>query len=460
MARYADAPELAGDPRAQCGSASPALVRRGPGFMFARHAACLNNPRASLVSDRSPRTRRGNDPAMAPLLGDRRLMLLATPMAVLGPVSLSFYVPAMPTMVVDLGTTASFIKLSLTLYLLGFAVAQLICGPLSDRFGRRIILLLFSLIYVAGSLLVFVTPSVEGVLAGRVIQGIGGCAGMAISRAMVRDCLDGQAAARVHSIIAMALSVAPAIGPVLGSLLLEAVGWRALFLVMASYGLGLCLLVLLAMPETNRHPDPGALRFWPMVANYGRLLRSPAYMRLVLVMAVALGGLYTFGAVTPFVYIGIIGLSPQAFALVMTLGAVSFFAGSSTANRLMRKMPSSDLVVIGLGALCAGAVTLFVGLLVLTPSVASVVLPTMVWTFGAALVLPGATMGALSPFPGIAGSAAALMGFLQMTAGVLGSGAASLFADSAVGLALVPLAMALVALLAFLLLRPRAGSLM
>lgn len=386
------------------------------------------------------------------MIGERRLTLIASVMVIIGPLSLSLYTPAMPSLVRELHTDPGMIKLSLTVYLVGFAVAQLLCGPLSDRSGRRVVVTAFSAIYVLGSLIVVAAHSVEGLIVGRIVQGIGACAGVAISRAMVRDCFTGQTSARIMATIAMFLSIAPALGPLIGSLLLRFSGWHAIFLAMGAYGLVLIVLMT-GVPETNRQRDPAAFDLMRMLANYRLLLVQPVYLRNVAVMALAVGGLYTFHSVTPFVYVEVIGLSPESYALVMVTSAFAFFAGSLLTNRLLRRLEARELILAGLVLTLLGGAGLVVGLELVEPTVPGVALPVMCWAFGSAMLLPGATVEALAPFPQAAGAASAMMGFLQMAAGVLGTALASAFAASVDALAVVPLGMALASLGIYVLVR-------
>ena len=398
-------------------------------------------------------------PAPRAVLGGRRLAFLASMMVIIGPLSLSLYTPAMPSLAAAFGTGPAAIKLSLTVYLLGFAFAQLICGPLSDRFGRRPVLISFCLVYLAGSALAGSAADIELLLVGRVVQGIGACAGVALSRAIVRDCHEGQAAARLFTTIAMFLSIAPAIAPMIGSLLLRLAGWPTIFLAMALYGLALLGVTVRLLPETNRRLDPHATEPRRMVLSYARLISDRRYVRMVSVMALSIGGIYTFHTITPFVYIGVLGLSPEAFALVTLTSAAAFFAGSRVTGALLRKVAADRLVVWGV-AIVTAAAGLLLAALAVGPSVPVVALPVMVWAFGTAMLLPGTQIEALAPFPAMAGAAAAFMGFLQMGAGVLGSAAATRFPDSTQALTVVPATMAVIALAAYVGLgrgRKRAG---
>lgn len=379
-------------------------------------------------------------------LSPRRLTWMASLMVVIGPLSLSLYTPAMPSLAVRLGTDAATIRFSLTVYLIGFALAQLACGPLSDRFGRRPVLLVFTVIYIIGSLLALPADGPGLLLAARLVQGVGACAGVALSRAIIRDRAQGLAAVRLMAVVALALSVAPALAPLLGSLLLRTGDWHTIFVAMAAYGLFLALAVAAFLPETNLQPDRFALVPGRLARTYARLATDAEFLRPTLAMAAALGGIYSFHAITPFVYMDNLGLSPERFALVTVSGALSFAAGARTAGLLLRRRDPALVLAAGLWLLAAAALLLACQLLLLAPSIPGVAFPVGLWAFGAALILPGASVEGMAPFPTSAGAAAALMGFAQMLAGVAGSSFAAALPSSPVALAVVPATLALVAL--------------
>ena len=371
----------------------------------------------------------------------RRTALIGGLMVAAGPLSISLYGPALPTIVAELGTTDAVGKLSLAVYFAAFALAQLVCGPLSDSLGRRKVAVLFFALYVAGSVVVALGGSVEMLLAGRVLQGIGVSVGVALSRAMVRDQFTGGESIRTLTLINLILTVAPAIAPTLGSAILLVGNWRLLFLVMASYGALLMVLIGVAARET--HPEAARMPLRPtiVIGNYGRLLSDRRFMLPALVLALSFGGFYGFAALLPFILIDEIGLSTFGFAMVMLIQTGAFISGNVLAGYAARRldglaMVRIGLVLIGLAGLGFGiAPRLFPG------EVLAVMVPVALWMLSLAFIGPSTTAAAMADFGGIAGAAGALTGVFQVGGGFVGSTLASVaFATASGALAtLMPL---------------------
>ena len=371
----------------------------------------------------------------------RRTALIGGLMVAAGPLSISLYGPALPTIVAELGTTDAVGKLSLAVYFAAFALAQLVCGPLSDSLGRRKVAVLFFALYVAGSVVVALGGSVEMLLAGRVLQGIGVSVGVALSRAMVRDQFTGGESIRILTLINLILTVAPAIAPTLGSAILLVGNWRLLFLVMASYGALLMVLIGVAARET--HPEAARMPLRPtiVIGNYGRLLADRRFMLPALVLALSFGGFYGFAALLPFILIDEIGLSTFGFAMVMLIQTGAFISGNVLAGYAARRldglaMVRIGLVLIGLAGLGFGiAPRLFPG------EVLAVMVPVALWMLSLAFIGPSTTAAAMADFGGIAGAAGALTGVFQVGGGFVGSTLASVaFATASGALAtLMPL---------------------
>ena len=245
-----------------------------------------------------------------PLMTEREVSIIGGMMVMLGPVSLSLYTPALPTLVEVFGTSIATVKLTLTVFFFGFAVSQLICGPLSDAYGRRPVALGFFGIYLSGAVVAMLAPTIGWLVAGRILQGIGAAAGIALSRALVRDQYTGQASARVMNLIGTILAIGPAISPTIGGFLLGAFGWHSVFVAMTGFGLTLMSVLLLRVPETNRAPDPRLAAPRAVAVSYRRLLTDRGFMRAALTAGSALGGIYTLAAALPFVLIDRVGLSP------------------------------------------------------------------------------------------------------------------------------------------------------
>lgn len=379
-----------------------------------------------------------------------RITLLATLFTALGPITMSMYAPIMPSLARGLSTSVAMVQLTLTLYLVAFAAAQLVHGPLSDRFGRKPILLVGIAIHVVGSLAAMLAHSIGLLGLARFVQAIGVCAGPVVARAVVRDLFEGIEAARIMAAIGMAIAAAPAIGPVLGGHLDVWFDWRAVFLFQAAAGVAIGLVAWLVLVESNSRPDPQAFDLRPMARNFAMLARSRTFLGYAGLNACQLGGLFTFLAAAPFVFIDVIGLSPEIYGWTMLFTVTAYFVGSWLARRGVGRHGVARLVLRG--ALCStfGGLSLFAVVAAGLVTVPTLIPPMMLITLGIGMSMPGAMTGALQPFPRIAGTASSLLGFFQMGLGAVGTVVASLFgAHVAWALAIVPLCLSLSGLVVF-----------
>lgn len=357
-----------------------------------------------------------------------RTMLLGALLTAIGPVSMAIYTPAMPELVKAFGTSEAAIKLSLTLYFGGFAVAQLLAGPASDAFGRRSASIAFLLIYLVGSLMAVFAPSVDWILAGRLVQGIGASVGMTVARAAVRDQFVGFEATRIMNMIGIMLAVGPAIGPTIGGLSLSVFGWKSVFVLMVIFGVIVLTSCLLFLKETTV-PDRSRLRPSTLVATYVSLLKDLRFLLPSLVLGGAIGALYAQGTMLPFVLIGEVGLTPTQFGLGMLVQTGAFLSGSIALRLVSGRISGPTTVVIGLMFSGIGGTMMALSVHLLPPSFLSIMLPVGVSTFGIAFISPYTVTVGLAPFPKTAGSASALMGFIQMGGGFVGGLLAAVFGD-------------------------------
>lgn len=364
-------------------------------------------------------------------------------------ISTDLYLPALPSIVLDLETDVASVQLTLSLFLVGFALAQLAYGPLSDRFGRRPLLLVGTFVYVGASLACMVAPTIEALILFRLLQAVGACCGPVLGRAVVRDVYEPADAARVLAYIATAMALGPALGPVLGGWLTEAFGWRATFAALALFGALAVAGILAVLPETNRRRDPTATRPTVLLANYAELLADRRYLARVAVAAAAYAGIFTFISGSAHVLIDIVGLSPTAYGLCFGAGVLGWAGGTFAAGRLGRRLGLAGLLRCGSTlALVAGAGGLAAALLT-SPSVPGIVLPMMVYMAGAGFMTPTAMALALGPYPTRAGLASALLGFLQLsTAALIGVALSLAYDGTAVPMMATLLAVALAATLA------------
>lgn len=373
---------------------------------------------------------------------ERSMALVAAVLAAIGPISLAIYGPAMPQVAAGFQVAEDAIAPTMALYLAGFAGGQLVSGPLSDRHGRRPVMVAFLLLYLAGTAAALLAPSVAVLGLGRLVQGLGASVGVAVARAMVRDRFEGQAAARILSTVGMVVSIAPALGPLAGGVVLEVADWRWLFVLMAAYAVGLLVFTLFRLRETNSQSGAAALPAGHVLRTYGALAVDLRFLSPALTGAFGIGGVYTFVTVMPFVLAEHVGLSPGLIGPVMALQATAYFLGANLTGHLLKRHESHRLMQAGAGVVLLAGILATATMAAIGPTLAGIIATMMLWAFGVALLMPGCSAGAMQPFPRTAGAAAALMGCLQMAVGMVGGMAAHWVGDSVTGLAVVPLAMA------------------
>lgn len=354
----------------------------------------------------------------APRMSERRTSVISAFLVALGPVSMALYTPAMPELVRAFASTESAIKLTLSLYFAGFALSQLVSGTMSDVLGRRKTTLIFMGVYLAGSLMAAFAPTVDVLLAGRLVQGIGASVGMTVSRAIVRDQFTGTEAARIMNMVGMMLAIGPAVSPTLGGLALGLFGWQSIFFLMVGFGLAACGAVYVFMAETTI-PDPAKGHIGPILGGYRELASSSRFVSATLVMAGAVGALYGQATMLPFVLIDRVGLTPTQFGVGMLMQSGFFFAGTVAVRLSMRKFAPDRLVFPGLCFIGIASILIALSAHLMEATFLSVMGPVGIYAFGIAFVMPYMMTAAMEPFPHIAGSASAAMGFIQMGAGFI-----------------------------------------
>ncbi|WP_353644318.1 multidrug effflux MFS transporter [Mesorhizobium sp. WSM2239] len=385
----------------------------------------------------------------APVMTERRVSLIGALLVAIGPVSMALFTPAMPEIVHAFGTTEAAVKMTLSLYFAGFAFAQLVCGPLSDGFGRRPVTIAFMAIYLAASVLALLAPTIEMLIAARFLQGVGAAVGVAISRALVRDLFTQERSARIMNLIGIILAVGPAFAPTLGGLTMELFGWHAIFLLMVAMGMTVVAVTIFSMRETVVR-DLSRISPSALVRSYGALLVNRYFMLSSLVVAGTSGALYAQATVLPFIMMNRVGLTPSQFGIGMLAQSGMFFAGSLAVRALLGRLGAFRLVPVGLVFVAAGSLALAVLLRLQEPTFVNVMGPVGLYAFGIAFVMPAMMTAAMAPFPHRAGAASSLMGFLQMGFGLLGGSAAALIGEPVAALAAVIPVMGLIAILSWL----------
>ncbi|CAA7619224.1 Permease of the major facilitator superfamily [Candidatus Terasakiella magnetica] len=359
---------------------------------------------------------------MSAVMPTRILGVLLTLLVAFGPVSTDLYLASLPDLGRDLKTDSAMVQLTLSIFVVGFAVMQLVYGPLSDRFGRRSVILGGTTVYVAASVFCVFAGSIEALIVGRFFQAVGGCCGPVVARAVVRDIYPREQAARVLSYMASAMALAPLVAPTIGGWFHTWFGWRSNFVLLALFGVALLVLVWRMLGETNNHPDAEALSLGRMVENYRHLLGHRLFLGYTLTMTAAFGGLFSFISGSSFVLIDVLGMPPRYFGLAFSFASLGYVIGGFAGARLSHRFGVERMVRFGVvGCTLAGIV--LAGLVwsdLVKPGldgVAMIMVPIMLFFVSCALVLPNSTAAAIAPFPRMAGAASAVMGFIQMSGG-------------------------------------------
>ncbi|MGH7064769.1 MAG: Bcr/CflA family efflux MFS transporter [Stellaceae bacterium] len=374
--------------------------------------------------------------------------------ATLGMLASTIYVPSIPAIVHGLGTTAARVQLTFVGYLLAFAIGMLALGPLSDRYGRRRTMIFGMALSTLASLACAASPTIGFLIAARIAQGIGACAGMVVGRATIRDLYGRDGAAQVIAALAIAATLVQSFAPIPGGYLQAWIGWRANFAAVALYAAAATTLAILYVPET--HTIAAAARQMAakiagnMLATYRQLAGTRRFMAYALAATGAHAGFHIFTAGAPSVLIGGFGISPEAYGFYAALPPIGFLAGSFLSNRLTRRLGIDSLIVIGSIVLVpAGAVMVALALLHVAGPY-TVVGPMVFICCASGLITPNAVAGSLGVSAANVGAASGLASFLQMTGAAAATAALSLgSARSPVVLAVVTAAAGVFAVCAF-----------
>lgn len=389
----------------------------------------------------------------APLMSERRVSLIGAMLVAIGPVSMALYTPAMPEIVSAFGTSEAAVKMTLSVYFAGFAIAQLVCGPLSDAFGRRPIVMGFMGIYAIASMIAVVAPTIEWLILARFLQGIGAAAGVAVSRALVRDLFTHEQSARIMNLVGVILSVGPAIAPTIGGLTMKLAGWHAIFLLMLAFGFLIVIVAKFAMVETAPSRDPSRASPRNLFRAYSTLFRTPYFIGAAIIMAGTSGALYTQATILPFILMQRVGLTPTQFGMGMLVQSGMFFSGTVSVYFLMKRFKSAQLVPVGLSIIALASLLLLVVLNMFPPTFLRVMLPAGMFAYGISFVMPSMMTASMAPFPHMAGSASALAGFIQMSTGLIGGTVSAIIGDPVLAMSIIVPVMGCIAIIAWLLWR-------
>ncbi|MBB5752754.1 Bcr/CflA family efflux MFS transporter [Prosthecomicrobium pneumaticum] len=375
-----------------------------------------------------------------------------------GTVAMHIFVPALPAAGAALAASPAAMQMTVSLYILGLAFGQLIYGPIADRFGRRPALIGGLVLYALAGGSALLATSVEALVAARLFQALGGCAGLVISRAVVRDTSAPTDAARRLALMNLMVMVGPGVAPVLGGFLSATVGWRSIFLVTALFGLVNLALAWGLLPETGI-AGPRRAR-GALMRDYLGLLRSPAFLGFAVGGSCATTSMYAFVAAAPFIFVHQLGRPDYEVGLYLAGMMLGVWFGSVAASRLIGRIPLGRLAVAANAASVVAAFVFLAAALAGALSVPLVLGAMIVFNIGVGISAPVALAQAVSVVdPRIVGSASGLYGAAQMAIGALCAALAGLGADPALAAAAVLAAAGLIAQAGFwLALRRRPGE--
>jgi drug resistance transporter, Bcr/CflA subfamily len=342
-----------------------------------------------------------------------RYIIVLGALVALGPFTVDLYLPAFPVLAEDLRASELAVQFTLTATMLGFGLGQLVIGPWSDTVGRRLPLIVATTVHIVASIGVAMAPDIAWVMACRILQGVGGAGGAVVAMATVRDLFDGQPLVRMLSRLALVTGLAPIVAPVVGSQLMAWLDWRGLFGVLAGYGAVILVLAWLLIAETlpreRRHPR--GLR--ATGHRYATVLRDRTFIGVALIAGLSFAGNFAYLAASPFVFQRVHGLDVQQFGLVFALNSLGLAIGSQTASRLMRRIAPPKILAVSLPTLVLAGLGVALSA-VLDWGLAPLVVSTFVYLFCCGIGFPTVNVTALSPHGSEAGTAAALLGTINV----------------------------------------------
>jgi len=343
------------------------------------------------------------------------LTALLAGLSAIGPLTTDMYLPSLPDITRLLGATTAQGQLTISSYLIGFAVGQILYGPLSDRHGRKPVLLAAIAVYCFASLVCSAAASIHMLIAARALQALGGCGGAVLARAVVRDLYSGTRAGRELSVISSVMALAPVLAPIAGGAIHAAFGWRPVFLTLAAAAIIGIIVVWTLLPETlpRRSGEPASIA--SMLGSYRIVARDPCYLAYLGLATACYAGLFAWISAASFVLQGLYGLAPFSFGAIFALGSVGYMAGAMLAARIVAHLGLDRTIGFGGGALAAGGLGMVAALTLHLTSPFSLVLPMALYLAGMGMVLPQSMAGAMTPFPERAGAASALLGFVQQS---------------------------------------------
>jgi DHA1 family bicyclomycin/chloramphenicol resistance-like MFS transporter len=347
--------------------------------------------------------------------GSFALTLLLAMLTGLGPLSVDMYLASLPEISRLLHAPTSQVQLTISAYLIGFACAQIFYGPLSDRHGRRPILIIALTIYLGATLICAFSSSIEMLIAARFVQAVGGSGASVLGRAIVRDMYEGSRIGRELARMAAIMALAPLVAPLIGGVLQTMFGWRSNFAALFCFGAAAWAMIWFLLPETLRHRAPERVSPGSIIRSYRSFLGDSGFILHLGVATCCLCGLFAWISSAAFVLQDIYGLSALIFGITFAVGSSGYMVGTFIAARFVMRWGGGRTMTYGTVAMALGGVVMVLHLLLAPQHAFGVIAAMALYLIGMGMSLAQAQAGALLPFPNRAGAASSLLGFVTQT---------------------------------------------
>ncbi len=346
-----------------------------------------------------------------------KLKAIATPslfilvlMISVGPFGDTIYAPSLPSIAKAFNTAYHNVQLTITFYLFGYAVSQILYGPFSDRYGRKPIMVIGAVAFLLGSVVCLISTDITILIAGRFIQGFGACAGAVISSAAVRDAFSHKEQGKVFAKMNTAFAIAPGVGAIVGTF----ITWQMNFSILFALAIILLIAVIILFPETLKKKNKGATRPKKLISNYFSLFRTQGYFVYLCILGLSIGMVYSCLVEAPALVIDTLHLSKPWFIVIAAGIVLAFMVGSLICTMLCHRLKQNSILLVGMVISLIGSLLLLIFMSLEIVNLISLLIPVVIVFTGIAFVIPIATAQALAPFEMTAGSASAMMGFFQM----------------------------------------------
>lgn len=341
-------------------------------------------------------------------------VLIVAFISMIGPFSIDAYLPSFPSIEADFLSTRAMLSQTIAIYMIATAISALFWGALSDRFGRKYVIIASLTLYSLASLNCALASSYSEFLLSRIFQGIAASGGLVAGRAMVRDVYNSQDSQRVMAYVLMMFAFAPAIAPVIGGWLHHLFGWRSVFYFLSSYGVVMLFVSMVFVRESL--PDSQRQSFHPfhVIKNYFKILKNLRFLFLVMAMAISFAGLFVYIAGAPALMFDVLNLQSRDFWLLFVPITAGIVLGSFLSGKLIRSWTAKKVINIAFSLMAVAVALNMAQSILLEQNVLWVIIPVMIYAFGVAMSMPGLAVLALDCFPDNKGVAAAMQSFMQI----------------------------------------------